>query len=318
MTSRRPEAARGSHYRTFALPLSSSFELPGLRPAPPVPGALGLKLSARTEVERLWSGGDRQPVWTTAIDGRSCTMRLGRSGDYLMSYGDDALFLLSSDGRSLRCAPLDRPSAPWQRFLLDTVLWSASSLSGVELLHASAVRGNAGVVAFAGFSGGGKTSLAAELVRRDSDLFADDILALPPTQGELRVHPGPALMNLPRAQGEPGGLGAVLARFDDEDWVSVDRAATKPDRLAALCLLRRRAGADLALRRLPPNVLDVLPFALGFPHLRGRMRRRFVLYARLAAEVPVYELTAPVGAGPGAIADLVAPVVFGAARERAA
>jgi hypothetical protein len=320
MTSTPPEAARGSHYRAFALPLSSSFELPGLRPTPAAPGALRLKLSTRTAVERLWSGGNRQPVWSTAIDGRPCTMRIGRSGDYLMAYGQDAVFLLSPDGRSLRCAPTDRTAASWQRFLLDTVLWSASSLSGVELLHASAVRGSAGVVAFAGFSGGGKTSLAAELMRRDADLFADDILALPSTQGELRVHPGPALMNLPCAQGKPDGLGAVLARFDDEFWVSVERAATTPDPLAALCLLRRRAGVGLALHRLPPNVLNVLPFALGFPHLRGRMRRRFVLYARLAAEVPAYELTAPVGASPGAIADLVEPLVSGAAaaRERAA
>jgi hypothetical protein len=316
MTSAPPEAARGSHYRAFALPLSLSFELPGLRPAPAVPRALRLELSTRTAVERLWSGGDRQPVWTTTIDGRPCTMELGAEGDYLMSYGDDALFLLSYDGRTLRCAPLDRPSAPWHRFLLDTVLWSASSLSGVELLHASAVRGSAGVVAFAGFSGAGKTSLAAELLRRGADFFADDILALPPTLGQLRVHPGPALMNLPCAHGEPDGLGAVLARFDDEYWVSVQRAATTPEPLGALCLLRRRAGVGLALRRLPPNVLDVLPFAVGFPHLRERKRRRFVLYARLAAEVPVYELLAPVGAGPGAIADLVEPLVFGAARRK--
>jgi hypothetical protein len=316
MTPRPPEAARGSHYRAFALPLNSGFELPGLRPAPAAPGALSLTLSTRAAVERLWSGGDRQPVWTTAIDGRPYTMRLGAKGDYLMSYGDDALFLLSSNGRTLRCAPLERPSAQWHRFLLDTVLWSVSSLSGVELLHASAVRGSAGVVAFAGFSGGGKTSLAAELMRRGADLFADDILALPPTQRDLKVHPGPALMNLPCAQGQPDGLGAVLARFDDEHWVSVERAATTPGPLGGLCLLRRRAGADLALRRLPPNVLDLLPFAVGFPHLRGRKRQRFVIFSRLAAEVPVYELLAPVGAGPAAIADLVEPLVFGAAPRK--
>jgi hypothetical protein len=310
MTSRPPETAGTFHYRAFALPLSSRFELPALRPAPAAAGALGLKLSTRTAVERLWSGGDLDPVWSTAIDGRPCVTRLGSNGDYLMSYGDDAIFLLSPRGRSLHCAPVDRLSVSWQRFLLDTVLWSASLLSGMELLHASAVQGGAGVVAFAGFSGGGKTSLAAELVRRDASLFTDDILALPPTQGELRVYPGPPLMNLPRTQAGPG---AVLARFHDEDWVEVKRAATRPDRLAAVCLLRRQAGAGLGLRRLPPNVLDVLPFALGFPHLRGRMRRRFALYARLATDVPMYELLAPLDASPGEIADLVEPLIFGAA-----
>lgn len=43
------------------------------------------------------------------------------------------------------------------------------------------------------------------------------------------------------------------------------------------------------------------------------MRRRFALYARLATEVPVYELLAPLDASPGEIADVVEPLIFGAA-----
>jgi hypothetical protein len=249
-------------------------------------------------------------------------MELGARGDYLMTYGDEAVFLLSADVRELRCAPAEHPGAAWQRFLLDTVLWSASLLSGIELLHASAVQGTAGVAAFAGFSGSGKTSLAVELVRRGGALFSDDILALPPRAGELQAHPGPALMNVPREPETCDGLadlGHVLAQFPGEDWVTVARAAAAPDRIAAVCLLGRGAGRTLALRRLQPTVLDLLPFTLGFPHLSGRMRQRFTLFAQVAAEIPIYELSAPPGAPPASLADLVEPLVFrGVGQARAA
>lgn len=318
MTSARPERQRAFHYRAFALPLKSSFPLPGLAPAPAERQALSLLLASDAQIKRLWSGPDGEPVWITAIDGRPYTMRLGRQGDYLLSYGRDASFLLSPDLRELRCAPSDLSEAAWRRFLLDTVLWSVSLLSGVELMHASAVQGATGVTAFAAFSGGGKTSLACELMRRGASLFADDILALPRVDGELRAHPGPALMNRPRRNGVHDGVGKVIGRFAGEDWVVVPGAAREPDRVAAVCLLRRRSGAALALRRVQPTVLDLLPFTLGFPHLRARVRQRFMLFARLAAEVPVYELSAPLHASARSLSDLVEPLVLGPDRHESA
>jgi len=319
MTLKRPESPSEFHYRAFALPLRSSFPLPGLAPAAAEPEPLSVQLAADSHIERLWSGADDEPVWVTAIDGRPYTMALGREGDYLMTYGRDACFLLSPDLRELRCSPARPTEAGWRRFLLDTVLWSASLLNGVELMHASAVRGEAGVTAFAAFSGGGKTSLARELMRRGACFFADDIVAFPPSSDELRAHPAPALMNLPRHNAGHDRVGDMLARFPGEDWVAVPGAAREPDRLTAVCLLRRLPGAGLALRRLRPTVLDLLPFALGFPHLRARLHQRFVLFARLAEEVPVYELSAPPDASPGSLADLVEPLVLGLdRRERAA
>jgi hypothetical protein len=319
MTRKQPEPASAFHYRTFALPLRSSFALPGLAPAPAQHEALSLELASIARIERQWSGPDGEPVWVTAIDGRPYTMARGRHGDYLMTYGQDARFLLSPDLRELRCCPTDTSQAAWRRFLLDTVLWSSSLLRGTELMHASAVQGPTGVTAFAAFSGGGKSSLARELMRRGAPLFADDILALPPADGELRAHPGPALMNLPSQDRRHGGVGEVIARFPGEDWVTVPRAARECDRIVAICLLRRRSGAGLALRRLRPTVLDLLPFSVGFRHLGGRLRQRFLLFARLAAEADVYELSAPLDAPARSLADVVEPLVFGTAHgERAA
>jgi hypothetical protein len=97
-----------------------------------------------SHIQRLWSGADDEPVWTTAIARRPLTMALGMEGDYLMTHGDDARLLLSADLRELRCSPSPPSDAGWRRFLLDTVLWSASFLSGMELMHVSAVQGRTG------------------------------------------------------------------------------------------------------------------------------------------------------------------------------
>jgi hypothetical protein len=319
MTPKRPESTAEFYYQAFALPLRSSVPLPGLAPSVPDPHAVSLELTPRSQIERLWSGGDTEPVWVTAFDGEPYTMRLGRAGDYLMSWGDDTVFLLSPTLRKLRFAPGRRSEAAWQRLLLDTVLWSTSLLNGIELMHASAVQGANGVTAFAALSGAGKTSLAHELMRRGATFFTDDILALPWVNGRLRAHPGPALMNVPRELGDCASLRTVIARFPQEDWIAVPDASVEPNSIVAICLLRRRPRAPLALRRVEPTVLDLLPYTLGFPHLQGRMRQRFMLHAKLAAEVPVYELSAPLDARPDSLADLAAPLVFGSApREEAA
>lgn len=318
MTTKPPEPPAFWHYRAFALPVRSSLPLPGLAPSAPETGALTLEVAPRREIDDLWSGPAGEPIWSTAIDGSPYAMRLGRADDYLMTYGDDALYLLSADLRELRCAP-EQPADPaWRRLLLDTVLWTVSLLRGVELMHASAVKGTTGVVAIAAFSGGGKTSLAWELIRRGAALFTDDILALPAVGGELRAHPGPGLMNLPHPEQGRHLVGEVLGSFPTEEWVTVPRAALGAERLAAVCLLRRRRGATLALRRLNPTVLDLLPFSLAFPDLRGRLQQQFMLYSRVATEVPVYELSASLDAPPGSLADLVEPLATGPDRRRPA
>jgi hypothetical protein len=318
MTPEQPESPAAFHYRAFALPLKTSFWLPGLAPAPAERDALSVDLVSESHIRRLWSGAGGEPVWTTAIDGRPYSMSRGSRGDHLLTYGRDAIFLLSPDLRELRCSPSRPGEAGWRRFLLDTVLWSASLLRGVELMHASAVRSRAGVTAFAAWSGGGKSSLARELMGRGASLFTDDILALPAGGGELRAHPGPALMNVACHDRSHARIGDVIERFPDEDWVAVPSAAREPDRIAAVCLLRRRGGAPLSLRRIRPTVLDLLPYTLGFRHLPGRLRQRFVLFSRVATEVPVYELSAPLDAPPPSLADLVEPLAFGHERDEEA
>jgi hypothetical protein len=272
-------------------------------------GAVALELCDPAAIEAAWSGRGEGQTWETVFpDGCPVRFLPGRAGDHYLAYGERALFHLAPGAGTVLCAPADVDEPSWKRFLLDTGLWSVSLLRGHEALHASAVELPDGVVAFAARMGGGKTSLAAELVRQGHPLFADDVVALRPAEDGLQAHPGPPLMNLPLEQARAGShapIGAVLATFDDEAWVAVTRPATEPKPVAALYLLDRRPGVEDEVQRIAPTAIDLLPHSIGFYHQRERVRTRFEVFADLATNVPVLELRANVGTTPAAIAELV-------------
>jgi hypothetical protein len=231
----------------------------------------------------------------------------GASGDLLFHFGPRALFHLDADHTLLRCAFTRRPDRLSERVLLDTVLWTASLQVGFELLHASAVTTSAGVVAFVAERGGGKSTLAAEFLRRGATLFADDIVALEDAGGTVIGHCGPAVMNLPVTVDETALADAeVLATIEDEHWVNLPAAAQPAARPAAIVLVRRTDGATLHCGHVPATTLTLLPFAVTLPHMTARGRRRFELFGQLAAGTPVLELTADPATPAAALADAVA------------
>jgi hypothetical protein len=191
--------------------------------------------------------------------------------------------------------------------LLDTVLWTTSLYAGYELLHASAVATEHGIVAFVADQGGGKTTLAAEFVHRGGTLFADDIVALDDSGGTVIGHPGPAVMNLPIAIDLSHISGAKpLATFGDERWIELPPTPQSPTQLAAIVLVRRADTAATArCRRIPATTLTLLPFAVSLPHLTVRGRRRFELFGALADTTPVLELTGGLQTPPAELADAV-------------
>ena len=129
-----------------------------------------------------------------------------------------------------RCAmPSGRkPAEPGSACFWTLCLWTVSLLRGFELLHASAVTTDHGLIALVARTGGGKSSLAAEFLRRGAALFSDDIVALDDAGGEVIAHPGPPLMNLPRVLPPAQVGGTVVAEFGDERWVALDRARRRP------------------------------------------------------------------------------------------
>jgi hypothetical protein len=159
-----------------------------------------------------------------------------RSG-FLISGPEYGSYLIAGDGSRVVCLPEGRAPAAWQRLLVAQVLPFAAALRGLEVLHASAVLLEQGLVVFAGPSRAGKTSLALELCRRGAGFFADDVLALE-CQGERLVgHPGIPLARLAQAS----------ASDPEKQLVSLP-GVRHPAPLAALYLLERRDSEPHALR----------------------------------------------------------------------
>lgn len=283
---RRTYCAYGLRVRSaFDLPIANSTEV---LDEPDV----NLRLVDESEVIGQWSDANGSPAWQTMFP-NNCHVRCerGQAGDHLLTYGRKASFHLDREGRTLLCAPVDRGSIEWQRFLLDTVLHCVSLIRGFEALHASAVSMQEGVVAFVAAPGGGKSTLAAELVRRGHSLFSDDVLALSRAGGEVLAHAGPSLMTLPE-NCVLGGVGDPLevSTEDGTTWVRVSRAGSDPQPLAGIFVLDRRPGADLNAVRETASPGRLLPHMLSLDRHPARGLSRFGLLRELVSSVPVYRL----------------------------
>jgi hypothetical protein len=287
--------------RAFGVDLLPTFPLPGAwAPCGAPHDPVRIVAADSEEVEAAWSG-EGAPGWRGGFGDGECFVCLrGVAGDHRFAYGEHAVFHLSADGRLLRCAPREPQDLAWQRVLLDSVLFSVALLRGHDALHAAAVDTPAGTVAVTALSGGGKSTLCSELMLRGHALVADDVVALSRRGGAVLAHPGPPVMNLPHDRA--GVLGRHLATFCDDAWAEVP-VMPGPRPLAAIVLLGRCAGAELACDRVAAPTMRLLPALLRFPATPIRERARFDLACDLAAHVPVLALSAGLDVPPGLLAD---------------
>jgi hypothetical protein len=300
--------ALAARYRmsAFGLDVRADFQLPGARPLDAAgPGdGLALTLVPADELDPHLAE-PRVLRMLHSFSGCPYAMLEGAGGDMLICYGHRGMFHLSPDARELRCAPTNRSDVHWQRELLDTVLWSISLMRGFELLHASAVDTPAGVIAFVAASGGGKSTMAAEYLRRGHRLFSDDMVALEERGGEVVAHPGPRVMNLPWRL-DPSDVGAdPIAAIGDERWVELPGPPPPARPLAAVVQVDRAPGHEPRCERLAGTSLKLLRYSVGLPYLEGRTKPRFELFGRVAAVTPLLHLTADLSVPAGAMADLV-------------
>lgn len=288
-----------SAYTAYGLDLQSEFELPGAWPDR-VPGStpVELRLVELATVTATFSGRSDLGWRGLQPGGRIFTCEIGTAGDHLFSYGEEAWFHLSADGRVLSCAATDPSDLNWKRVLLDSVLFSVALLSGRDALHCGAVAVASGALAVAGGSGVGKSTLTAALLRQGAELVTDDVLAIDADASRLLLHGGPPTMNL----ASDVGLGTTIAVLDDEVWTAVP-VVVGPLPLVAVVLLERRIGARLALEPVT-DALAVLPHLLAFP--RERARERFNLACDIAAAGQLWRLTADTGVAPDVLARTIA------------
>lgn len=285
-------------YRLYGLSVGSHWRLrcPTDKGAEPV---IELTPGAAEMFERLAreAGPPRGP-WYDCV--------LLREG-YYIRYGDVFQFLISSNGdrisgRGSRKVSLEA----FRAHLLGDALSFALVGRGIEPLHATAVVVDGGAVGFLGDSGYGKSSLAGEFLRAGHLLVTDDLLVLRDGEGGLLVHPGPPRIKLyPEMARRVAGRsmrGVPMNPLTRKLILPLGRgqACPKPVPLRALYVLTRPTArqrgngvtirglfgqrAFLALVRHTFNT-DVTDAA--------RLRRHFVLAARVASAVPVKLLSYP-------------------------
>jgi hypothetical protein len=168
-------------YRAFGLAVASAVPLPGVPEAPGAAPDLVLEPRAHPIPPR------RSPVRRVRLaDGRTA-FTVAHCGDgELIRFARLAEFLVSTDGREIRCAGGRRGSARLLAHLfLAQVLPLALSRQGRLVLHASAVVTPDGAVAFMGAAGSGKSTLGASFVREHFPLLTDDGLLLSEDRGGL-------------------------------------------------------------------------------------------------------------------------------------
>jgi hypothetical protein len=248
--------------------------------------------SVPTPPDRSWN------VWLDP-SGTAGAYASRRGGDYWIDVSNVAMFHYSAaTGQVTAVAhgpiPERQVRATYHRIVLP---WLLQAL-GYEMLHASAVRTQRGVVAFCGDSGAGKSTIATGLSRRGYPVWADDALLLE-VGARIRALALPFVVRLRRESAEFFGLGWR----GDGSSCELSGSERDPVDLAAICVLKRRAGSGggevTARRRGPAALTALLAHACAFNLADlDRKRRMVAQYLAVADRIPVFEAVVQPGLEP--------------------
>jgi hypothetical protein len=113
-------------------------------------------------------------------NGQPWSARARTPDGYFLHFHELADFVVDRDGCRIRCVARhpETSDLTLRAILLDHVIPPVIALRGGYVLHAAAVRTEAGVCVFAGDSGAGKSTTAAQLAAIGSDFLTDDCLVI--------------------------------------------------------------------------------------------------------------------------------------------
>jgi hypothetical protein len=311
--------AAGHVYRVAGLVIASSIRLDPLPPAAGSPRRADWCLSAaRASPEqdpatwfRRWYDPDGR-LW----------LSFGRLEEgFRLRFAHSAVFDVNPATRLIRVRrEPGTPTRTLRHIFLNQVLPLLAASEERLVLHASAVTGPGGAIAFVGPGGLGKSTLAGAMTRRGHSLLTDDALVLEwrdarvavrPTFPELRLWPDSS-----RALAAGGRLRtARTAHYTTKRRVA-DPGGARFDprlrRLARLYLLERaaRGGGPVRFESVSPRDAVVALVRCAFvldTGDRALMRGTFDHLTALVSAVPVFRLRYPGSlARLGELADLVA------------
>jgi hypothetical protein len=212
----------------------------------------------------IWRDGKGNVCAHAARDADRWCLTVPGVAEYVFSAGEAVVRARPDSGVSA-----DHVRRVYARAVLPLVLHA----QGRELLHASAVAGARGVIAFAADSGTGKSTLAGALAKRGHSLWADDAVAFDAGGGDVLTW---------RLLSAPLPDAAACAR------------------LAGIVVLGRemRGRGSASLERLSGSAAFPAVMSHAFClSLDDQQRKRLMTeqYLALVGQVPVWELRYPTG-----------------------
>lgn len=279
----------------FGYAVSSVFEHERLSPAPARRGTIeiGRRNPISLESSRVTHrhDGDGADSLTIARDAEGrILLECSGAGRFQLDAG--ALRVLA-DGR-------EGSGDLWEHRLVTVVIPLLLAECGDVAVHAAGIGYRGRVVAFAGASTRGKSTLALTAAESGLDVLADDGVVLERHNGgDAIVWPGPASARVAR-EGR-----------SRKETVPFASAPMSPAPLAAIAVLGPRAGDEPTLERIPPTqAVPVLVPSLVFSGT-DTVQRAMRDAAWLAATYPVFRCTLPQGIErlPAALVDVLERIV---------
>src|ERR1019366_1140454 len=237
-------------------------------------------------------------------DANQAWLRVGRVAEgYVLRFPSFGDFFVSADAMKIRCRPLPgTPAVTVRHLLLDQVIPLVLSRRERIVLHSSAVLTAHGIIAFAGMTGRGKSTLAASFAREGCALVSDDCLVLRVERGcwmALPSYPGVRLW--PSAVGEvlrEDAPTAEVAHYTGKRRVGdahVLPFASGPAPIQRLFFLADDAD-KVSLEKLSPAraIISLVQLAYNLDIKDAAfLRRQFDAVVFLTEEVPAYAIHYP-------------------------
>ena len=181
-------------------------------------------------------------------------------------------------------------------FIIGSGLGATLYLRGQLVLHASAVAGDHGAVAFIGESGWGKSTLAAALHARGFRMVADDLVVIDQLDGRHVVYPGlPEFRLWPDSIASLGVEDAHLPRVHPSQDKRIRRVQANiqrdPVRLQRLYILGYGDEHEIVPLKPAVSALELVCFTYGVEVFHAiAPRQHFLHCTALAQTVPVLRL----------------------------
>jgi hypothetical protein len=300
-------------YQVYGLLLTSEMALPELTSAagtaPKGWADLRVRLARLGEV--CPSPARWLMSWTLPTGERWLSVAKDAWG-YLLRFPELADFSVDADGREIVCRPEPEiPPHTIRHLLLDQVLPLVLTIRGRKALHATAVLTAAGVCAFTGLTGTGKSTLAASLLLAGYPVLSDDCLVLEEDDGQVLATPAYPGLRLRedtlKALGKDSSHLSSVAHYTSKRRLVPNGHGsyflTQAFPVARIySLIRPAEGAvegglvDPRIERLSPrdSLVELLPFLFLLDVTdRTMLARHFAFLERVVSHIPVRRLWVP-------------------------